>query len=731
MTDNRDNNPELTFSNDTVTNPSSGSDDSGIPRPPFQSVHRRNLNYIRDDAAQHKMHKVPEDALQKRNSDVYKSYASKAMQSYRGNMGKRNHHDWLSAVLPCYKWLRTYSWRDGLPKDLIAGLTVGVMVVPQSMSYARLAGLPVEYGLYSSLLPIYAYSLFGSSRQLAVGPVALVSLILSTELVHLLEKRGIHEGDPEYVEIYTTLAIQTAFLVGVAYIIMGLLRLGFVTVFLSHAVVSGFTTGAAVIIGMSQVKYIFGYDVERSDRLHVVLANIIDGLDQFNYKTFLMGMSSVVTLATLKHIGKTYPRFKWVRALGPLSVTAVTIAVTWIFSLQDHGIPIVGTIPKGIPSFTAGRWVPIDNLGEIMPTVISITVVGFMESIAIAKQLASKHKYELDSSTELIGLGMSNFAGAMFQSYPVTGSFSRSAVNNDSGAMSGISGMVTATMVLFVLLFLTPVFEKMPLSVLAAIVISGVLGLLDYPEAIYLWKVHKFDFFNWTLACTLTMFLGVEIGLAIAVVVSLLLVTYESAYPHTAVLGRLPGTTVYRNVKQYDDAETYDGIVMVRIDAPIYFANTQNVREKLAKYERRAEEELTARGEDPNIKYLILEMSPVSHVDTSALHILHDMNKTYKDRGIQLCFSNPSTRVMDVFLRSGLVDEVGREHIFVTIHDAISWCLQQQDEIAISTQNGDSEERDLENPSPLLLSDSESSAQFEDAVEDVSQSNAREPPTIN
>lgn len=220
--------------------------------------------------------------------------------------------------------------------------------------------------------------------------------------------------------------------------------------------------------------------------------------------------------------------------------------------------------------------------------------------------------------------------------------------------------------------------------------ISGVLGLLDYEEAYYLWKVHKFDFGVWIVACFGTMFLGVEIGLAIAVSVSLLLVTYESAYPHTAVLGRLPGTTVYRNVKQYPNAERYDGIVMVRIDAPIYFANTQNVREKIAKYELQAEQQLAETN--GSIKYVVLELSPVSHVDTSALHILSDLNKTYRDRGVHMCICNPSVQVMDKFVLSGLADSIGRQHIFASIHDCVNWCLDEMDNVEVSLHgDGDGE----------------------------------------
>ena len=377
--------------------------------------------------------------------------------------------------------------------------------------------------------------------------------------------------------------------------------------------------GAAIIIGLSQVKYIFGYDVDRSKKMHVVLKNIFQNIDQFNYKTFLMGTASILLLLTMKHLGKTNKKLKFLRAIGPLTVTALAISLTAILGLDESkGIPIVASIPKGLPSFTAGEWFPIEsNFSEVFLVVIAIAIVGFMESIAsklrmialevcckdtlltdtphchsfvllVAKTLASKHKYEIDSSQELVGLGMvrknlsqfracfpsytinvltasyftrtmkANLLGGMFQSYPVTGSFSRSAVNHESGAQSGISAIVTATMVGIVLLCLTAVFELLPLNVLAAIVISGVIGLLDYPEALYLWKVHKFDFGVWMTAFAGTLFLGVEIGLAIAVGVSLLIVIYESAYPHTSVLGRLPGTNAYRNVKQYPDAVRYE-----------------------------------------------------------------------------------------------------------------------------------------------------------------------------
>jgi len=689
-----------------VSDIDSSSDNDPLRRRPFVSRHRQALERISVDSIQSRRHSVPEQRNDGRNRRAPELCAKLATQCSQ-KIHDKSRDEWLETLLPMWRWLKTYDWRSTLGSDMIAGCTVGIMIVPQSMSYAKLAGLPVEYGLYSALVPVYAYAFFGSSRQLAVGPVALISLLLSTGLALILKNEGHAPQDENYQTLYNQMAIQTSFLVGVTNIFMGIARLGFVTIFMSHAVISGFTTGAAVIIGMSQVKYIFGYEVERSDRIYEILRNIFKNISEFNYKTFLVGTLSILALVTMKHIGKKYPKFNWVRAMGPLTVTVITIILAAIFDFEEKGIPLVGTIPKGLPSFTAGEWLPISNFGTLFLVVISIVILGFMESISIAKQLASKHKYEIDASQELIGLGMANFLGGMFQAYPVTGSFSRSAVNNESGAKSGISGIVTATMVGFVLLLLTPIFEKLPLAVLAAIVISGVLGLLDYDEAAYLWKVHKFDFIVWTIAFLGTMFLGVEIGLAIAVGVSLLIVIYESAYPHTLVLGRLPGTNVYRSIKQYSEAERYDGIVVVRIDAPLYFANAQNVRDNIRKYRLVAEQELEERNHG-TVKYLIIDMSPVSHIDTSALHILEDMVENYRSRGQQLCFSNPSMLVMERLVQSGLADKIGREFFFACLHDAVNWCLHEMDSEALSLHESmhgreRQQETDLESGDELQL----------------------------
>jgi len=652
-----------------------------------RTTHRLNLESIRKDCARgtptrHKVHdpmNPDQDAMT--NASTNGAPEQWLDKQVKGFVRKRSYMEWLEIVLPMTSWLKNYKWRSCFLTDAIAGLTVGVMIVPQSMSYAKLAGLPVEFGLYSSLVPIYAYAVFGSSRQLAVGPVALVSLLLNNGLTLVLERKDMTPDNTDnYDEIYAALAIQVSFLVGICYIIMGILRLGFVTIFLSHAVVSGFTSAAAIIIGFTQVKYIFGYDIPSDKSLHKMIYNIFANIGGFNWKTFVLGTSCVIILLGMKQIAKKYPKLKWARALAPLFVTVLTILLQLIFDLEERGIPSVGNIPKGLPSWSGGVAVDIDDLGQVAVVIISIVIVGFMESIAIAKQLANKNNYEIDASQELLGLGTANLCAGLFSGYPLTGSFSRSAVNNEAGATSAISSIVTATLVLLVLLFLTPVFELLSLPTLASIVISGVVTLVEYEEAIYLWKVHKFDFGVWMFAFVGTLFLGVELGLGIAVSVSLFLVIFESAYPHTAILGRLPGTTEYRNIKNYRQAEMYDGIVIIRVDAPIYFANTQNIREKVAKYEKRETEKLQEKDQGlESVQFIIIEFSAVSHVDTSALHTLHEMHKTYAKNDIKVCYSNPNTSVMLRFLSSGLVDEIGREHIFVSTHDAVDFCLNEMD----------------------------------------------------
>ncbi|XP_073222237.1 sulfate transporter 4.1, chloroplastic-like isoform X2 [Cicer arietinum] len=557
--------------------------------------------------------------------------------------------EWMEFFLPCYRWIRIYKWREYFQVDLMAGITVGVMLVPQSMSYAKLAGLQPIYGLYSGFVPIFMYAIFGSSRQLAVGPVALVSLLVSNVLGSVADTSS---------ELYTELAILLALMVGVLECIMGLLRLGWLIRFISHSVISGFTTASAIVIGLSQAKYFLGYDIERSSKIIPLVKSIIAGADKFSWPPFVMGSVTLTILLVMKHLGKSRKYLRFLRAAGPL--TAVVLGTCFVNIFHPPSISLVGPIPQGLPKFSVPK--AFEYAESLIPTAFLITGVAILESVGIAKALAAKNGYELDSNQELFGLGVSNVLGSFFSAYPTTGSFSRSAVNHESGAKSGVSGIVSGIIITCALLFLTPLFENIP--------------QVDYDEAIFLWRVDKKDFLLWTITSTITLLLGIEIGVLVGVGASLAFVIHESANPHIAVLGRLPGTTVYRNVKQYPEAYTYNGIVIVRIDAPIYFANISYIKDRLREYEV-VVDSATRRGpEVERINFVILEMAPVTYIDASAVQALKDLYQEYKLRDIQIAISNPNPEILLTLSKSGLVELIGKEWYFVRVHDAVQVCLQ-------------------------------------------------------
>ncbi|OQU89073.1 hypothetical protein SORBI_3002G143500 [Sorghum bicolor] len=513
-------------------------------------------------------------------------------------------------------------------------------MISKAMSYAKLSGLHPIYGLYTGFVPLFVYAIFGSSRQLAVGPVALVSLLVSNVLGGIVNPSS---------ELYTELAILLALMVGILECLMGLLRLGWLIRFISHSVISGFTTASAIVIGLSQIKYFLGYNVTRSSKIIPLIESIIAGADE----------------------GKSNKRLRFLRASGPL--TAVVLGTIFVKIFHPPAISVVGEIPQGLPKFSIPQG--FEHLMSLVPTAALITGVAILESVGIAKALAAKNGYELDSNKELFGLGIANICGSFFSSYPATGSFSRSAVNHESGAKTGLSGIIMGIIIGSALLFMTPLFTDIPQCALAAIVISAVTGLVDYEEAIFLWSIDKKDFFLWAITFITTLVFGIEIGVLVGVAFSLAFVIHESANPHIAVLGRLPGTTVYRNTLQYPEAYTYNGIVVVRIDAPIYFANISYIKDRLREYELNLPS--SNKGLDVGrVYFVILEMSPVTYIDSSAVQALKDLHQEYKARHIQIAIANPNQQVHLLLSRSGIIDLIGAGWCFVRVHDAVHVCLQ-------------------------------------------------------
>lgn len=545
----------------------------------------------------------------------------------------------LRRVFPPAAWLPTYT-ADTLKSDFSAGVTVGVMLIPQGMAYALIAGLPPIYGLYASLVPLVAYALFGTSRQLAVGPVAMVSLLIAAGVAPIAQ-----QDTADYIR----LAIVLSLMVGALQFLLGAVRFGFLVNFLSHPVLSGFTSAAALIIGASQIKNLLGVDIARSKYVHEILWSAALQIGDVHGITLVIGLASVVILIGVRRWRQTFPA-------ALLAVIVTTVAV-WLTAAHQTGVAIVGSVPRGLPSFGPPSF-SMGDVAALAPTAMVIALVGFMESIAVAKAFASRNRYRVDANQELIGLGAANIAGAFFQAFPTTGGFSRTAVNAEAGARTTMASVVSAAVIALTLLFLTPLFYFMPRATLAAIIIVAVAGLIDIKEAAFLWKVDRRDFWLMLLTFAATLALGIEEGILVGVIASLIIVVYQSSRPYTAVLGRLPETTTYRNVARNPTAVPPEGILVLRIDASLYFANSEYVKDRLE-----------AGGND--VRAVVLDMYPVNKMDSSALHTLSGVLEVLGERSVRFYVSGAKGPVRDILRSAGIEEVVGPQNFFPTIHDAV------------------------------------------------------------
>jgi len=551
----------------------------------------------------------------------------------------------LRQILPLFESLRGYD-RRALGGDSLAGLTTAIMLVPQAMAYAMLAGLPPEVGLYASMLPLVAYALLGTSRQLAVGPVAMDSLLVAAAVAPLAA------GD---VGVYVALALVLAFLTGALQLLMGLFRLGFVVNFLSHPVVSGFTSAAALVIAASQLKPLLGIDLPRSSHFHEVLANAAARLDQVNLPTLAIGAASIATLILLKRYAPRVPRALVVVLVGTLAV--------WGLDLHASGVAVVGDLATGLPPFGLPE-LTLDRVEALLPAALTIALIAFMEAFSVAKVLARKNHYDIDANRELVALGAANLTASLTGGYPITGGFSRTAVNAQAGARTGIAALVTAALVALTALFLTPLFHDLPKAVLAAIIITAVIGLIDLHEVRRLWRVKRSDlaFLVITFAATLT--LGIQTGILVGVATSLGWLILKTTQPHTAILGRLPGTTRYRNVANYPDAERTPGVLALRMDARLYFGNVSHFKRIIAS-------ELGTYARE-GCGAVVLEASSINDLDSSGATALEDLRADLEAQGITLLLANVKRPVRRVMERAGFCDRLGPAHFFEDTHDAVT-----------------------------------------------------------
>ena len=549
----------------------------------------------------------------------------------------------LTNLFPILSWARNYE-RDDIRSDLSAGLTVGAMLVPQGMAYALLAGLPPEVGLYAATVPVIIYALFGTSRQLAVGPVAIVSLLTASALAPLVE-----EGTAGYLSAAALLALM----VGVVHLVLGAGRLGFLVNFLSHSVLVGFTAAAAIIIGFSQAKHIFGIATERKEHFYETVLEVFANLSETNRATLILGLVALATLFVLKRIAPKIP--------AALVVVVGSILAVEVFNLEARGVKVVGGIPDTLPAFGLPDF-DGSLMGSLIGTAFVITIVGFMESIAVAKVYARRHRYELAPNNELIGLGAANVAAGLFGGFPVTGGFSRTAVNDTAGARTPLASLITAAIVIGTIAFLTPLFASLPNAALGAIIVMAVIGLIDIDEMRHIAAVKKSDLIGLGVAFFATLILGIEIGILVAVVASMLVVFARMSMPHSAVLGHMAGTTSYRNIERFPEAQTCDGVRVVRIDAALSFVNAANVKKLLLTHA----DEIT---EQP--RALVLDGSGINDLDATGAEMLGEVLTEVKDRGVAFHVSDVKGPVRDVLRRAGIWNELS-DRIHTSTNDAVT-----------------------------------------------------------
>ena len=538
----------------------------------------------------------------------------------------------LAPYLPILTWGRTYN-SGSLTNDLTAAVIVTIMLIPQSLAYAMLAGLPPQMGLYASILPITLYAIFGTSRSLAVGPVAVVSLLTAASISRIAAP-----GSEDY--IFATIAL--AFLSGVFLVAMGVFRLGFMANFLSHPVIAGFITASGLIIAASQLKAILGIQAEGHNLVQLA-ESLWAHRQDINWITALIGSLTTAflfwvrkgLLPLLLTLGLTEPVAKIMAKTGPVAAIVATTALVWLLDLQNWGVKIVGAVPQGLPPLTMPKF-SLDLWSSLLTSAVLISVIGFVESISVAQTLAAKKRQRIDPDQELIGLGAANIGAAFTSGFPVTGGFSRSVVNYDAGAETPAAGAYTAVGLIFASLFLTPLIFFLPKATLAATIIVAVLSLVDFKILGKAWRYSKADFTAVATTMAITLVVGVETGVIAGVLVSILIHLYKSSRPHIATVGQVPNSEHYRNVLRYD-VITQPHILTIRVDESLYFANA-----------RFLEDHLLARAtQQPQLRHVVLMCSAVNDIDMSALDSLEAVNKRLEDMGVSFHLSEVKGPVMD------------------------------------------------------------------------------------
>ena len=552
----------------------------------------------------------------------------------------------LKKIIPILEWLPAYN-KSLFKDDLVAGIIVGIILIPQGIAYALIAGLPPIYGLYCAIVPQVMYAIFGSSRQVAIGPVAMDSLIVATGVSTLALA-----GSDSYISI----AILLALLVGMIQFFMGIFSLGFIVNFLSKPVITGFTSAIALIIGLNQFGNLFGVDFIQSDQIQHIVNDIWFRFMNYNYETTLIGGISMALIIVFRKINKKIP--------NALIVVIFGILLIKYFEKSFEDVAIIRDIPSGLPSFGIPDF-DIDQIRELFPIALTLVMVGYLETISIGKSLEAKQEvYRIRPNQELLALGISNIVGSLFQAYPISSSFSRSAVNQESGAKTGMAALISVAMVIFTVLFLTPLFYYLPKTVLAAIIIVAVFGLINLREAVYLWKVNQLDFWLMLATFTGTLVLGIEFGIIVGVGLSLIVLIFRTSRPYVTELGKVPNSNFYRNKNRFEEVIIESDILIFRFDAQLFYANSTYFRDKLDTmvYEKGAA-----------LQLIVLDAESINRVDSTGVEMLKESIKYYQKKQISFFLAGVKGPVRDDLFRSEILSIIDVNHFFMRVNDAVKF----------------------------------------------------------
>ncbi|ANF27734.1 SulP family inorganic anion transporter [Stutzerimonas stutzeri] len=561
----------------------------------------------------------------------------------------------LARHLPCLEWGKQYD-KAAAAKDSLAALIVTLMLIPQSLAYAMLAGLPPVAGLYASILPLIAYTLFGTSRTLAVGPVAVVSLMTAAALGPLFAS-----GSAAYAGAALLLALMS----GATLLAMAVLRLGFLANFLSHPVISGFISASGILIALGQLKHILGISVTGDNALQL-LRGLIQGLPETHAPTLAIGTSSLVFLFLVRsRLGRWLQRLGMdartagtLTKIGPVVALLLAIAAVSGFQLAAAGVRVVGEVPQGLPSLSLP---PLDLtlIAQLLPAAVLISLVGFVESVSVAQTLAAKRRERIEPNQELVALGGANIAAALSGGFPVTGGFARSVVNFDAGAQTPLAGALTAVGIGVTVLFFTPLFHNLPHAVLAATIIVAVLSLVDLTALTRTWRYSRQDAAAMAATMLGVLLIGVETGIIMGVGLSLLLFLWRTSQPHIAVVGQLPGSEHFRNIERFAVVQS-PRVLSVRVDESLYFPNARFLEDRIAKL----------LGQYPHAEHLVLMCPGVNLIDASALESLEAISARLHTAGVQLHLSEVKGPVMDRLRRTDFLDHFGGQ-VFISQYEAL------------------------------------------------------------